>query len=301
MIEELISETLNKAIEENVSLTPYNYYKLFIEVAMQKGIDHNSLKNYLYDEYTKQDELLDPIKEKINLIIENLKKEMSEISNNISETIAAQENVNLEDSSNAYEELEKLKKINLSLRINLEKAMRNIEQERQSLEKIKVKVYRDGLTGLYLREYLQIKLKENLYFMQRYGRIFSLQMIDVDDFKDINDKFGHQIGDNVLCQIGNLIKKNIRTSDIPIRYGGDEFVVLMPETDINSAKKVAEKFVQKMSKVVFRKKDEEFKVTFSIGLTSVRKDDTFESIMERVDAALYSSKRSGKNSITVFD
>ncbi|WP_291490478.1 GGDEF domain-containing protein [Desulfurella sp.] len=301
MIEELISETLNKAIEENVSLTPYNYYKLFIEVAMQKGIDHNSLKNYLYEEYTKQDELLDPIKEKINLIIENLKKEMSEISNNISETIAAQENVNLEDSSNAYEELEKLKKINLSLRINLEKAMRNIEQERQSLEKIKVKVYRDGLTGLYLREYLQIKLKENLYFMQRYGRIFSLQMIDVDDFKDINDKFGHQIGDNVLCQIGNLIKKNIRTSDIPIRYGGDEFVVLMPETDINSAKKVAEKFVQKMSKVVFRKKDEEFKVTFSIGLTSVRKDDTFQSIMERVDSALYSSKRSGKNSITVFD
>ncbi|MGB9744301.1 MAG: GGDEF domain-containing protein [Desulfurella sp.] len=301
MIEELISETLNKAIEENVSLTPYNYYKLFVEIAMRKGIDHNSLKNYLYDEYTKQDELLDPIKEKINLIIENLKKEMSEISNNISETIAAQENVNLEDSSNAYEELEKLKKINLSLRINLEKAMRNIEQERQSLEKIKVKVYRDGLTGLYLREYLQIKLKENLYFMQRYGRIFSLQMIDVDDFKDINDKFGHQIGDNVLCQIGNLIKKNIRTSDIPIRYGGDEFVVLMPETDINSAKKVAEKFVQKMSKVVFRKKDEEFKVTFSIGLTSVRKDDTFESIMERVDAALYSSKRSGKNSITVFD
>ncbi|MGC9102816.1 MAG: GGDEF domain-containing protein [Desulfurella sp.] len=301
MIEELISETLNKAIEENVSLTPYNYYKLFVEIAMRKGIDYNSLKNYLYDEYTKQDELLDPIKEKINLIIENLKKEMSEISNNISETIAAQENVNLEDSSNAYEELEKLKKINLSLRINLEKAMRNIEQERQSLEKIKVKVYRDGLTGLYLREYLQIKLKENLYFMQRYGRIFSLQMIDVDDFKDINDKFGHQIGDNVLCQIGNLIKKNIRTSDIPIRYGGDEFVVLMPETDINSAKKVAEKFVQKMSKVVFRKKDEEFKVTFSIGLTSVRKDDTFESIMERVDAALYSSKRSGKNSITVFD
>ncbi|MGC8616396.1 MAG: GGDEF domain-containing protein [Desulfurella sp.] len=301
MIEELISETLNKAIEENVSLTPYNYYKLFVEIAMRKGIDYNSLKNYLYEEYTKQDELLDPIKEKINLIIENLKKEMSEISNNISKTIAAQENVNLEDSSNAYEELEKLKKINLSLRINLEKAMRNIEQERQSLEKIKVKVYRDGLTGLYLREYLQIKLKENLYFMQRYGRIFSLQMIDVDDFKDINDKFGHQIGDNVLCQIGNLIKKNIRTSDIPIRYGGDEFVVLMPETDINSAKKVAEKFVQKMSKVVFRKKDEEFKVTFSIGLTSVRKDDTFESIMERVDAALYSSKRSGKNSITIFD
>ncbi|AHF97317.1 diguanylate cyclase [Desulfurella acetivorans A63] len=301
MIEELISETLNKAIEENVSLTPYNYYKLFVEIAMRKGIDYNSLKNYLYEEYTKQDELLDPIKEKINLIIENLKKEMSEINNNISKTIAAQENVNLEDSSNAYEELEKLKKINLSLRINLEKAMRNIEQERQSLEKIKVKVYRDGLTGLYLREYLQIKLKENLYFMQRYGRIFSLQMIDVDDFKDINDKFGHQIGDNVLCQIGNLIKKNIRTSDIPIRYGGDEFVVLMPETDINSAKKVAEKFVQKISKVVFRKKDEEFKVTFSIGLTSVRKDDTFESIMERVDAALYSSKRSGKNSITIFD
>ncbi|PMP93538.1 MAG: hypothetical protein C0173_00450 [Desulfurella sp.] len=301
MIEELISETLNKAIEENVSLTPYNYYKLFVEIAMRKGIDYNSLKNYLYEEYTKQDELLDPIKEKINLIIENLKKEMSEINNNISKTIAAQENVNLEDSSNAYEELEKLKKINLSLRINLEKAMRNIEKERQSLEKIKIKVYRDGLTGLYLREYLQIKLKENLYFMQRYGRIFSLQMIDVDDFKDINDKFGHQIGDNVLCQIGNLIKKNIRTSDIPIRYGGDEFVVLMPETDINSAKKVAEKFVQKMSKVVFRKKDEEFKVTFSIGLTSVRKDDTFESIMERVDAALYSSKRSGKNSITVFD
>ncbi|MGB9755931.1 MAG: GGDEF domain-containing protein [Desulfurella sp.] len=301
MIEELISDTLNKAIESNINLTPYNYYKLFIEVAMQKGIDNDKLKNYLYEEYNNQDELLIPIKEKIAKIVENVKKEMSDVSKNISETLNFQENLHLEDSNNAYDELEKLKKINLSLKISLEKAMRNIDLERQSLENLKVKVYRDSLTGLYLREYLQIKVKENLYFMERYDRIFSLFMIDVDDFKDINDKYGHNIGDNVLWQIGNLINKNIRSSDIPIRYGGDEFVVLMPETDINSAKKVADKFVQKMSKVIFKKKDEEFKVTFSIGLTSARKNDTIESIIERVDAALYSSKRAGKNSITVFE
>ncbi|OSS41833.1 Diguanylate cyclase/phosphodiesterase domain 1 (GGDEF) [Desulfurella amilsii] len=300
MIEELIAQTLNKAIENNVNLTPYNYYKLFIETATQNGLNLTDLKKYLYEEY-KEDELTDQIKERIERIVDNVKKEISNASQNISETLIAQENLHLEDASNAYEEIEKLKKINLSLKMNLEKAMRNIDLERESLEKVKVKVYRDSLTGLYLREYLQIKLKENLYYMERYGRIFSLFMIDVDDFKDINDKFGHQIGDNVLWQIGNLIKKNIRSSDIPVRYGGDEFVVLMPETDINSAKKVAEKFTDKMSKVIFKKKDEEFKVTFSIGLTCVRKDDTLDSIMERVDAALYSSKRSGKNSITVFD
>lgn len=300
MIEELIAQTLNKAIENNVNLTPYNYYKLFIETATQNGLNLTDLKKYLYEEY-KEDELTDQIKERIERIVDNVKKEISNASQNISETLIAQENLHLEDVSNAYEEIEKLKKINLSLKMNLEKAMRNIDLERESLEKVKVKVYRDSLTGLYLREYLQVKLKENLYYMERYGRIFSLFMIDVDDFKDINDKFGHQIGDNVLWQIGNLIKKNIRSSDIPVRYGGDEFVVLMPETDINSAKKVAEKFTDKMSKVIFKKKDEEFKVTFSIGLTCVRKDDTLDSIMERVDAALYSSKRSGKNSITVFD
>jgi diguanylate cyclase len=300
VIEELIAQTLNKAIENNVNLTPYNYYKLFIETATQNGLNLTDLKKYLYEEY-KEDELTDQIKERIERIIDNVKKEISNASQNISESLIAQENLNLEDASNAYEEIEKLKKINLSLKMNLEKAMRNIDLERESLEKIKVKVYRDSLTGLYLREYLQVKLKENLYYMERYGRIFSLFMIDVDDFKDINDKFGHQIGDNVLWQIGNLIKKNIRSSDIPVRYGGDEFVILMPETDINSAKKVAEKFTDKMSKVIFKKKDEEFKVTFSIGLTCVRKDDTLDSIMERVDAALYSSKRSGKNSITVFD
>jgi len=300
VIEELISQTLNKAIENNVNLTPYNYYKLFIETATQNGLNLADLKKYLYEEY-KEDELTDQIKERIARIIDNVKKEISNASQNISETLIAQENLHLEDASNAYEEIEKLKKINLSLKMSLEKAMRNIDLERQSLEKIKVKVYRDSLTGLYLRDYLQIKLKENLYYMERYGRIFSLFMIDVDDFKDINDKFGHQIGDNVLWQIGNLIKKNIRSSDIPVRYGGDEFVILMPETDINSAKKVAEKFTDKMSKVIFKKKDEEFRVTFSIGLTCVRKDDTLDSIMERVDAALYSSKQSGKNSITVFD
>jgi diguanylate cyclase len=300
VIEELITQTLNKAIENNVNLTPYNYYKLFIETATQNGLNLTDLKKYLYEEY-KEDELTDQIKERIERIIDNVKKEISNASQNISESLIAQENLNLEDASNAYEEIEKLKKINLSLKMNLEKAMRNIDLERESLEKVKVKVYRDSLTGLYLREYLQVKLKENLYYMERYVRIFSLFMIDVDDFKDINDKFGHQIGDNVLWQIGNLIKKNIRSSDIPVRYGGDEFVILMPETDINSAKKVAEKFTDKMSKVIFKKKDEEFKVTFSIGLTCVRKDDTLDSIMERVDAALYSSKRSGKNSITVFD
>jgi diguanylate cyclase len=300
VIEELIAQTLNKAIENNVNLTPYNYYKLFIETAMQNGLNLTDLKKYLYEEY-KEDGLIDQVKERIERIVDNVKKEISNASQNISETLIAQESLHLEDTSNAYEEIEKLKKINLSLKMNLEKVMRNIDLERESLEKIKVKVYHDSLTGLYLREYLQIKLKENLYYMERYGRIFSLFMIDVDDFKDINDKFGHQVGDNVLWQIGNLIKKNIRSSDIPVRYGGDEFVVLMPETDINSAKKVAEKFTNKMSKVIFKKKDEEFKVTFSIGLTCVRKDDTLDSIMERVDAALYSSKRSGKNSITVFD
>jgi len=300
VIEELIARTLERAVENNINLTPYNYYKLFIETATQNGLKLTDLKKYLYEEYN-EDEFTDQIKEKIKRIIDNVKKEISNASQNISETLIAQENLHLEDASNAYEEIEKLKKINLSLKMNLEKAMRNIDLERQSLEKVKLKVYRDSLTGLYLREYLQIKLKENLYYMERYGRIFSLLMIDVDDFKGINDKFGHQVGDNVLFQIGNLIKKNIRSSDIPVRYGGDEFVVLMPETDINSAKKVAEKFADKMSKVIFKKKDEEFKVTFSIGLTCVRKDDTLDSIMERVDAALYSSKRSGKNSITVFD
>jgi len=161
VIEELITQTLNKAIENNVNLTPYNYYKLFIETATQNGLNLTDLKKYLYEEY-KEDELTDQIKERIERIIDNVKKEISNASQNISESLIAQENLNLEDASNAYEEIEKLKKINLSLKMNLEKAMRNIDLERESLEKIKVKVYRDSLTGLYLREYLQVKLKENL-------------------------------------------------------------------------------------------------------------------------------------------
>lgn len=301
MIEELITETLNKAVENNISLTPYNYYKLFVDTALHKGMDYNSLKKYLYEEYANPDELIEPIKKAVEKIVENIKKEMSEASSNISQALDAQKNLHLDDSNTIHEELEKLKEINLSLRMTLEKAMRNIDLERQSLEKIKVKVYRDSLTGLYLRDYFQIKLKENLYYLERYGRIFSILMIDVDDFKDINDKYGHQVGDNVLFQIGSLIRENIRTSDIPIRYGGDEFLILMPETDTDSAKKAAWKFVHKMSKVAFKKGDEVFKVTFSIGITSARKDDTIESIIERVDTALYSSKRAGKNSITVFE
>ncbi len=173
-----------------------------------------------------------------------------------------------------------------------------ISEAKERAEQLEHELLLDPLTGAFNRRAYDFKIREELKRFQRYGSIFSIMILDVDHFKQINDQYGHNVGDLCLKEIINRIKPLLRESDFLARYGGEEFIVLLPETRIKGAAGVAEKLRQMIEKTEFLHKGEPVKVTISIGVTEVRQEDTApESLFERVDRALYKAKGSGRNRV----
>ena len=154
---------------------------------------------------------------------------------------------------------------------------------------------RDKLTNLYNRHKFSELFALELERYKRHGTIFSLCIFDIDFFKKINDIYGHMIGDEVLVKLSSEISKNIRTNDVFARWGGEEFVLLLPSTTIQSALIFAEKIREIVEKISFTRN---FNITISIGASEVTQGDTQDSLIIRADEALYESKRTGRNKVT---
>ncbi|NPA58044.1 MAG: diguanylate cyclase [Aquificae bacterium] len=150
----------------------------------------------------------------------------------------------------------------------------------------------DQLTGIYNRYSFEKFLEEEINRAERYGTRFALIMFDVDNFKQINDTYGHQIGDRVLKELVKVVKSNIRKSDIFARWGGEEFMILAPIKREEDAYKIAEKIRKKIESYHF---DPVGRITVSLGISFYRKGDTIKSLVRRADAALYEAKKTGKN------
>ncbi len=157
---------------------------------------------------------------------------------------------------------------------------------------------RDGLTGLYNRMYLNIQLDDEVNRLKRYGRKFSLIMLDIDHFKAINDNYGHLCGDQVLRNISGLLGKHKRAVDVIARYGGEEFCCLLPETSLEEAEIVAERIRTTVEKAVFLYEDSNINVTVSLGLTEAKDPSlSLEDILKKADDALYQAKKGGRNQV----
>ena len=155
----------------------------------------------------------------------------------------------------------------------------------------------DGLTGLFNHRHFYCVLSKELERAGRYGRPFSLIVLDLDNFKQCNDQFGHVEGDNILRIVGETAKELLRATDSAFRYGGDEFVIVLPETALKSASTVAEKFREAFkSKCPYRicsKKAGVFNTTLSLGVAQAGSGEDAESLMRRADLAMYEAKKNG--------
>ena len=151
----------------------------------------------------------------------------------------------------------------------------------------------DPLTGRYnRRKFLEVAENELSRF-KRHGETFSLCMIDIDNFKSINDKYGHDVGDYVIKTVADIITTEIRGTDCFARWGGEEYIILLPATDIEGSEKLSEKIVNIISDYEF---DKVKKVTISLGVTTVGSEtDNIDEIIKRADEGLYSAKDGGKN------
>ncbi len=156
----------------------------------------------------------------------------------------------------------------------------------------------DGLTQVFNKRYFLETLEREMGRAQRYRRELSLIMFDIDDFKAINDSFGHLAGDYVLKQLAAVVKGRIRREDILARYGGEEFAIILPEIDAFNALQFAEKVRQMIEKAPFRFEDTMISVTVSVGVASIRADLVEPSDFIRLaDKNLFGAKAAGKNQV----
>jgi diguanylate cyclase (GGDEF)-like protein len=152
----------------------------------------------------------------------------------------------------------------------------------------------DELTKSYNRRYFNQKVQKHIDLFRRYGQVFSMIMFDVDDFKSINDTYGHDNGDYILKAIVNDVKHHIRSSDVICRIGGEEFAVILTETNLEEACRVAEKI---RSAIASQRYIAEQKVTISVGVDVFEEKYDFNIFYRAVDSLLYKSKQSGKNCV----
>jgi two-component system cell cycle response regulator len=157
----------------------------------------------------------------------------------------------------------------------------------------------DGLTGIANRRKLDEALENEFLRAKRYGRPLSIAILDADHFKKVNDNHGHIVGDFVLKKLATLFQQNIRREELLGRYGGEEFVVVMPEVDSNGAFQLAEKLRKTVETTVFKSGETELPVTISVGVATLGAEGSVKDFLDTADQALYRSKDEGRNRVTI--
>jgi diguanylate cyclase (GGDEF)-like protein len=155
----------------------------------------------------------------------------------------------------------------------------------------------DDLTLLYNRRYLDDVLPREIDRARRYGHPLSILLMDLDHFKKVNDAHGHSVGDEVLRALGDRLRAFSRLADVALRWGGEEFLVAMPETDGSRAREVAERLRKGIGEQPYMTSAGELVVTLSIGVASLNPGDDATSLLRRADDALYRAKRGGRNRV----
>lgn len=169
---------------------------------------------------------------------------------------------------------------------------------KRTKEKLLRMAITDELTGLVNRRYFMGRLLYEYERTKRYDTIFTVLMIDLDFFKRINDTYGHNTGDIVLRTVSDSMKLSLRLSDILGRVGGEEFAVILPETDISAAMLIGERLKKRVEDLEIPHRDGTIKITISIGASPSSRDDlSIDDILQRSDSALYRAKENGRNRI----
>ncbi len=178
------------------------------------------------------------------------------------------------------------------------RSWRQMQQGRANQEELEKMANIDALTELYNKQAILRTLCEQMKHARRYREALSVIMLDIDHFKKVNDRYGHIIGDDVLEKVATLVRQNIRDADIGGRYGGEEFLIVLPQTDLSSAQNMAERIRKTIETAEMTDSQRGvFSITVSQGLASCRPGEAQRSCISRADTALYEAKAKGRNRV----
>jgi diguanylate cyclase (GGDEF)-like protein len=236
----------------------------------------------------------------------NIKESAEEIINSLLLSIN-----NLDDPAALAIENSLLREKNRRFERELEKAQDELERKvkertfelMEANRRLNELSITDGLTGLFNQRYFLRELETEFGKALRYGRSLALLLLDIDHFKDVNDRYGHPCGDLVLKNLAGLLRGCLRSSDIAARCGGDELAIILPETNKSKAAEVAEKLRRQLEKSRFAWNGDSFSITCSIGVAALpdRGIDNWNALLESADKSLYRAKRIGRNHVIAFN
>lgn len=188
----------------------------------------------------------------------------------------------------------------LAMERQLEDSRRQIDQLHANLVAVRAETVTDALTGIANRKHFDYSIKQAIRDAEEGGEPLSLLLGDIDHFKQFNDNFGHQTGDQVLRLVAHAMKTNVKGRDLAARYGGEEFAIILPHTALTAAVTVAEQIRRSiMAKELVKKSTGESlgTITMSFGAAQYRPGETIDSLIARADVALYDAKRAGRNRV----
>ena len=304
--------TINYLTKHKIPLTPINYDEWFY--VMCKALEEQHIiseKNLriLYKKYIENFQSEEETKRRqarqISQELENVTKDSQEIlsafdtnivqhSQILDESVSAIDKQDLQKISSLKSKIEELELENKKLKQYLDTNRAKLESIEAKFNKTKEEAQLDALTQVYNRK----KFDHDLQMLDSEGIGYSMIFLDIDDFKKINDTFGHTIGDKVLKEVGEILRHYLRRNTFAYRYGGEEFVVVLPGGDINAAKVVAERLREVIEHRAIKIDDHRMiNFTASFGAAQKEEGEAAINVLKRADEALYEAKRSGKNRV----
>lgn len=326
----IVRKQMNFMIKNNIVITPKNYERWFYVFCyiVENNKELNDLEilglfKEMYDEpydeikekaqegvdiqqkglVKKLVRLADAIEQKLYEVIQALDAHTESIEQHQEEIASTQkEEFNYEKILHKIlEELEMLRKENQLLTKELRQYHADVVRLQGELVTARTEAEIDFLTGLVNRRRFERALLEMINDYQKRGYPFALILFDIDNFKQINDRYGHPTGDHILKEIALILKTFLRANNVSARIGGEEFAILVPGATAVEGEIVAQRLRHIIENRAFNTVGDEIHITASFGVTGVRKDDTLDTIFARVDKALYEAKHSGKNSVVVIE
>lgn len=186
---------------------------------------------------------------------------------------------------------------NLKLQAELKEARNQIQQQREQMACWMHESRTDALTNIANRRAFNLQLSQSLNHWNEHQEVFSVVLLDIDHFKRVNDVHGHMVGDQLLKSFANCLKNNLRDTDFLARFGGEEFIVILPDTNLEDALMVAERLRSKIEYRAHRVGHSEISITASIGVNEIRAGDVESDLLNQADSALYSAKKFGRNCV----
>jgi diguanylate cyclase (GGDEF)-like protein len=278
LIKDIVNKTLEELEKAGKDAYPLYYRNVFNQVAEEEGLELDlrlTLKENINEKF------LNTTKKTTDYILQQ-NKEIENYSKNLVE--------NVEIMDTHEETVKVIKEFEEKLLDKLESYKHKINELNKELEKAYKELHIDTLTKSYNRKALEEHLNKILKAGKDKNLDFFVMVLDLDHFKEINDTYGHLVGDFVLIKFVQIVKKIIRNSDKIYRFGGDEFVILFNRINKKDIDIIANKIIEKLSNTKLKYKDNIISLTTSIGITCHKKDDTKDTILKRADEALYESK-----------